>query len=167
MRPTADGEHLVRSYPLQNRIVAKTLAERLERNPESGEPHRWVGWLRHLQQAFAIDTNGQIAGRKLIVGILSQVAHSTRELFRRYLGNPQKDRLALMQATSRLECVSERTTATQSFGRPKRTDGSYRNLPQPPKPLSWALPSYFDRYRAERERPTTPDATHIGGSETI
>ena len=81
---------------------------RLERSPEAGEPHRWVGGYEHLQQALVIDPDDQIARRKLIVYILSQVAHSTHELPHRYLGNPVKDHLALMQASRLLECVSDK-----------------------------------------------------------
>jgi hypothetical protein len=102
-----EGEHLVKPYPLQNRIIDKTLAEWLERNPDSGEAHRWIGGYEHLQQALAIDPNDQIARRKLIVLILNQVAHSTHELPHGYLGNPENDRRALTEAASLLESVSD------------------------------------------------------------
>jgi hypothetical protein len=103
----ADGKHLVKPYPLQTRIIDSTLAEWLKCDPESGEAHRWIGGDDHLKQALSIDPDDQIVRRKIIVAILDRVAHSMHELPEGYLGDPEQDRIALTDAASLLEHLSD------------------------------------------------------------
>ena len=92
------GQELLVPHPLKLRIVEPTLLEWTIEEPECSEPHRWLGGVEHLQTALALDSEDQIARRKLILTTLSWVSFATHELPSGYLGSPPEDLLALAEA---------------------------------------------------------------------
>ncbi len=96
---------MVVPHPMQIRIVEPTLLEWTVVEPESPEPHRWIGGLEHLERAIELNPKDELARRKLVVRLLSSVG--THELPRAYLGSPEHDLKALDAADEHLRYLSD------------------------------------------------------------
>ncbi len=83
---------------LRKRIIEPTLAEWIQVEPNSSEPHRWLGGYEHLKQAIELDPSDQLARRKFIACILGNVRYFMHEGPQLYLGNPVSDLAALAEA---------------------------------------------------------------------
>jgi hypothetical protein len=90
------GVHMAVPHPLRRRIVEPTLVEWTAVEPESSEPHRWLGDYDHLKRAIELNPRDELATRKLITLIAGNVG--TCHLPDHYSGDPQKDLAALNEA---------------------------------------------------------------------
>lgn len=101
-----EGSHTLTPHPLCKRVIEPTLAEWLQVEPASSEPHRWLGGYQHLKRAVELDPTDEIAGRRFIGCILGHVDYSTHELPDGYLGEPSADLAALAEAEAALRGLS-------------------------------------------------------------
>jgi hypothetical protein len=100
------GSNILMPHPLRIRIVEPTLSEWTIEEPDDSEPHRWIGGYEHLIQAIELNSNDQIARRKLIICILSRIDNNAHELPIGYLGAPHEDLSALDEAEDLLAELS-------------------------------------------------------------
>jgi len=100
-----EGAHMAVPHPLRWRIVEPTLVEWTAVEPESSEPHRWLGGYDHLRRAVELNPHDELATQKLIVLISSNVG--TAHLPDHYVGDPHKDLAALGEADALLEAISD------------------------------------------------------------
>jgi hypothetical protein len=98
------GRHMLIPHPLQLRIVEPTLLEWTMVDPNSSEPHRWIGDEEHLRLSIKLDPLDDAARQKLVMRLLSKVG--TYELPERYVGSPDEDLEALKEADEILQAVS-------------------------------------------------------------
>jgi hypothetical protein len=96
-----EGRHMLLPHQLNVRLIEPTLLEWTMEDPDCSEPHRWLGGSEHLKQAIELDPTDEIARRKLIVWVMSQVSDAVHELPFGYLGNPFED-LALLADAEKL-----------------------------------------------------------------
>lgn len=101
-----DGSQMLAPHPLNKRVIEPTLAEWLQVEPASSEPHRWLGGYDHLKRAVELDPTDEIAHRRFISWILGHVDYSTHELPFGYLGEPSADLTALAEAEAVLSGLS-------------------------------------------------------------
>jgi len=122
-----DGSHMLAPHPLRRRVIEPTLAEWLQVEPASSEPHRWLGGYEHLKRAIELDPSDEIARRRFIGGILGQVNYSTHELPSGYLGEPNGDLAALAEAEAALAGLSsdDRGRAAAEFAEQRRLIEEY------------------------------------------
>jgi hypothetical protein len=85
-------------YPLRKRLIDPTLAEWLEVEPLSSEPHRWLGGYDHLGRALVLDPTDEIARVRFVSCVVSDVDYAAHELPQGYLGDLHKDLTFLMEA---------------------------------------------------------------------
>jgi hypothetical protein len=97
-----EGRHMLIPHPLAIRIVEPTLLEWTEVEPSSSEPHRWIGGPEHLEKAIELDPMDQIALKKLVIVLLSQVGNNTHELPHGYLGSASQDLATLSRVETLL-----------------------------------------------------------------
>lgn len=97
------GAHMAVPHPLRWRIVEPTLVEWTAVEPQSSEPHRWLGGYDHLKRAVELDPRDELATRKLITLISGSVG--TDHLPDHYVGDPRKDLTALNEADALLEAI--------------------------------------------------------------
>lgn len=91
-------QSILAPHPLRTRVIAPTLSEWIEAEPENAEPHRWIGGQDHWRRAIELDPDDQIARRKLVASILNGVDYATHEMPTGYLGSPLDDWQALAEA---------------------------------------------------------------------
>ena len=99
-----EGRHMLIPHPLRLRIVEPTLLEWTLVEPDSSEPHCWIGDEEHLRLAVKLNPADNFARRKLVMCILSQVG--TAELPDVYVGSPEEDLRALNEAREILKDLS-------------------------------------------------------------
>jgi hypothetical protein len=100
------GSHMLVPQPLLKRVIEPTLAEWLQVEPASSEPHLWLGGYEHLKRAIELDPTDEIARRNFIGCILGHVDYSTHELPSCYLGDPNADEADLNEAEAALSAVN-------------------------------------------------------------
>lgn len=88
-------------HPLYEEFINPTLAEWTEREPENGEPHRWLGTAEHLKEAIRLNPADEIARGRLAETVINWVEYSTHELPYGYIGNANED----LQILSEVEAV--------------------------------------------------------------
>ena len=93
-------------HPLQVRVVEPTLLEWTVVEPRCSEPHLWLGGYDHVQRAFELEPDSQLARRKLIILILARVDLASHELPTGYLGDINKDLATLSEAEELLKGLS-------------------------------------------------------------
>lgn len=108
-----DGEHMLVPHPLRKRLIEPTCTEWIEREPESSEPHRWLGFYDHLKLALQLDPADEIAARKFINTILGSTQYATHELPYGYLGDPHEDLKLLDEAEAALTALSDEVERRQ------------------------------------------------------
>jgi hypothetical protein len=97
------GVHMAVPHPLRWRIVEPTLLEWTAVEPQSSEPHRWLGGYDHLKLAVALNPSDELATRKLITVISGNIG--TDHLPDYYVGDPHQDLAALNEADALLEGI--------------------------------------------------------------
>lgn len=115
-------------HPLWVRVVEPTLLEWTLVEPESYEPHVWLGGYEHLQRAQQLAPENDLVNRKSIAAILSRVDWHTHELPAGYLGVPREDLAELDQAESllpRLSSENERTRLAVDIAAQRRLIEEY------------------------------------------
>ncbi len=100
-------------HPLYTRVVEPTLLEWTLAEPECHEPHLWLGGYDHLSRALELAPRHELVSKKMIVTILSRVGSATHELPSRYLGVASEDLVALSQAETLLQNLSDRSERAQ------------------------------------------------------
>ncbi len=100
-----DDSHLLMPHPLRVEFLEPTLVEWIEREPESGEPHRWLYTPDHLEEAIRLDPKDEIARERMASHLLGSVNNSLSHLSccKQYAGDPEKD----LQALGRVEVLIE------------------------------------------------------------
>jgi hypothetical protein len=107
-----EGKHMLVPHPLSNRIIQPTLCEWIVAEPESAEPHLWLGDYDNLKRALALKPDDDVIRRKLVARILNRVDWATHELPTGYIGEPSEDLTALDEAERLIgELSSERERA--------------------------------------------------------
>ena len=86
-----EDSFLLMPQPLQQGFLEPALCEWIEREPESSEPHRWIGTHEHLMEAVRLNPTDEIARCRLVNMVFGWVGYSTHELPYGYLGNPEDD----------------------------------------------------------------------------
>jgi len=104
---------LLMPYPLCKNFLEPVLGEWIGREPENGEPHRWLATPQSLEEAIRLNSADEIARERLIRMILYWVEYSTHEYPRGYIGNPDEDSQALNKVETLVEGlpVEEKRTA--------------------------------------------------------
>jgi hypothetical protein len=72
--------YLLMPQSLYKDFLHPTLFEWAEREPDNGEPHRWLGGREHLKKAIRLDPTDEIARRRLVETTLLGVSYSIHEL---------------------------------------------------------------------------------------
>ncbi|HYG82244.1 MAG TPA: hypothetical protein VD861_17720 [Pyrinomonadaceae bacterium] len=104
-----DDSYLLMPHPLRVKFLEPTLVEWIAREPESGEPHRWLGTLDHLEEAIRLDPRDEIACERMASYLLNGVGNALSHLSccKYYAGNPEEDLQALEKVESLIEGLSE------------------------------------------------------------
>jgi hypothetical protein len=112
-----DDSYLLMPHPLRVKFLEPALAEWMIREPESGEPHRWLGTIDHLDNAIALDAADEIARERMVNLILGGVASSQQHLVccNRYGGNAEEDLQKLEEVESHIEALSEEEKRAQFY----------------------------------------------------
>ncbi len=123
-----DGSHMLAPHPLRKRIIEPTLAEWLQVEPSSSEPHRWLGGYEHLKRAIKLDPSDEIALRMFISCILGSVDYATHSLPYGYNGEPSGDLAVLVEAEAALSGLSsedDRSRAAAEIAEQRRLIEDY------------------------------------------
>ena len=98
-----DGELAV-PHQLRIRLVVPTLREWTGIEPQNSEPFRWLGGYEELKHALELNSNDQIARRRLLAMIVNGMEYETHELPYGYVGDgPEEGLAALDEAEELLE----------------------------------------------------------------
>lgn len=81
------GNNMMIPHLLKVRVVEPTLLEWSLVEPLNSEPLRWLGDPESLERAVALDPTDQIALKKFVLVLLSQVGMATHELPHGYIGS--------------------------------------------------------------------------------
>ena len=101
------GRHLLIPFPLEKQIVEPTLLEWETAEPDSAEPHRWLGGQHHLERALEINPEDQVALKRLIVLYLSWIDYNGHELPYGYLGAISEDLKTLARVETLLPSLKD------------------------------------------------------------
>ena len=103
-----DDSHLLMPHPLRVKFLEPTLAEWIVGEPVSGEPHRWLDSIDHLEEAIRLDPKDEIARERMASFLLGGVDGSQSHLIccQHYAGNPEEDLQALEKAEALIEGLS-------------------------------------------------------------
>jgi hypothetical protein len=95
-----EASHRLMPHPLYNRIVKPTLEEWIVVEPESSEPHRWLGGREHLMRALELNPKDEVARQKLVNFLLHWVDWCAHEIPSGYgyLEDPQEGLADLEEA---------------------------------------------------------------------
>jgi hypothetical protein len=95
-------------HPLRVKFLEPTLAEWIVGEPVSGEPHRWLDSIDHLEEAIRLDPKDEIARERMASFLLGGVDGSQSHLIccQHYAGNPEEDLQALEKAEALIEGLS-------------------------------------------------------------
>jgi hypothetical protein len=92
--------HLLMPHPLREEFVKPTLDAWIQREPENGEPHRWLGTPEHLKEAIRLNPADQIARSRLAEMMIYWAEYSVHELPYGYIGDPNADLQMLKEVES-------------------------------------------------------------------
>lgn len=112
-----DDSYLLIPYPLRVNFLEPTLAEWIVHEPESGEPHRWLGTLDHLDAAIRLDPTDEIARERMASHICGGVGNALSYLScsKYYAGNPYEDLQALERVEALIEELSDAEMRAQYY----------------------------------------------------
>lgn len=102
-----EDSFLLMPGPLSKGFLEPALNEWIEREPESGEPRRWLGTHLSLEEAIRLDPADEIARERLAKMVLGWVGYSTHELPYGYLGNPEEDLQVLAEVELTIDKISD------------------------------------------------------------
>lgn len=112
-----EGSNLLMPHPLRVKFLEPTLVEWVVREPESGEPHRWLGSPEHLEEAVRLDPTDDIAREGLARHIFGGVDYSLSHLSccNRYAGDPEEDLRELEKVEALVEGMSDGEMRAQYY----------------------------------------------------
>jgi hypothetical protein len=103
-----DDSFLLMPHPLRLKFLEPALAEWIVREPESGEPHRWISTIDHLEEAIRLEPTDEIARERMVKLILGGVDSAQNHLLccNHYAGNAEEDLQALEKVEPHIEAIS-------------------------------------------------------------
>ena len=124
-----DDSYLLMPHPLRVKFLEPALAEWMVREPESGEPHRWLGTVDHLEEAINLDPTDEIARERMVNLILGGVGSAQNHLLccNRYAGNAEEDLHTLENVEPHIEAISDEEKRTQFYMEVEELKGSIRS----------------------------------------
>ena len=104
-------------HPLRVNFLEPTLVEWIVNKPESGEPHRWLGTLNHLEAAIRLDPTDQIARERMASYVFGGVGNALSHLSccKYYAGNPYEDLQALEKVEALIEALADEEMRAQYY----------------------------------------------------
>ena len=112
-----DASYLLKPYPLRVKFLEPALVEWIVCEPESGEPHRWLGTADHLEEAINLDPTDEIARERLANYILAGVGNalSHASCCKYYAGNAEEDLQSLERVGPLIESLSDEEIRAQYY----------------------------------------------------
>jgi hypothetical protein len=101
-------------HPLYEEFIKSSLIEWIEREPENGEPHRWLGTAEHLKEAIRLNPADDIARSRLADTIIHWVEYATHELPYGYIGNASEDLQTLSEMEEIIAEISDEENRAKS-----------------------------------------------------
>jgi hypothetical protein len=111
-----EDSFLLLPQPLHKGFLEPALREWVEREPESGEPHRWFGTHEHLKEAVRLDPADEIARERLANMVFGWIGYSTHELPYGYIGNPEEDLQMLSEVEPIISGISDKAKRAEYQG---------------------------------------------------
>ncbi len=102
--------YLLIPHPLYEEFIKPTFFDWIEREPNNGEPHRWLGTPDHLKTAIRLNPEDEIARSRLAETIINGVGYAVHELPYGYLGDANEDLQALSEVEANIAEISDKET---------------------------------------------------------
>jgi hypothetical protein len=93
--------YLLIPHPLYEEFIKPTLVDWIKREPDNGEPHRWLGTPEHLKEAIRLNPRDEIARSRLVERVINGLEYAIHELPYGYLGDANED----LQVVNEMESV--------------------------------------------------------------
>ena len=111
-----EDSFLLMPQPLHKGFLEPALNEWVELEPESGEPHRWLGTHEHLKEAVRLNPSDEIARERLANMVFGWVGYSAHDLPYGYIGNPEEDLHILAEVESVIGGMSDEARRAEYQG---------------------------------------------------
>jgi hypothetical protein len=99
--------YLLIPHPLYEEFIKPTLEGWIEREPDNGEPHRWLGTAEHLKEAIRLNPTDEIARSRLAETVINWAAYSIHELPYGYIGDANEDLQMLNEVETVITEISD------------------------------------------------------------